>query len=91
MDIYCFRRGPDNDEEPAEYRALCADGEDNDGDGWIDEADPSCELTNGNFENLATYDNTDPDFAVLGDCNDGIDNDCDGFVDADDAGCLNAY
>ena len=46
MDIYCFRRGPDNDEEPAEYRAICSDGEDNDGDGWIDEADPSCELTN---------------------------------------------
>ena len=38
--------GPDNDEEPAEYRAVCSEGEDNDGDGWIDEADPSCELTN---------------------------------------------
>ncbi len=90
-DIYCFRRGPDSDESPAEFRSTCADGEDNDGDGWIDEADPACELTNGNSENPATYDNTDPDFAALGDCNDGIDNDCDGFVDADDAGCVNAY
>ncbi len=90
-DIYCFRRGPDNDEAPAEFRSLCADGIDNDEDGWIDEADPACELTNGNSENPSSYDNTDPEFAVLGDCNDGIDNDCDGLVDSEDAGCVSAY
>lgn len=55
----------------------CADGVDNDEDGLIDDADPSC---NGND----TEDADDP----VRDCNDGTDNDADGLVDfPEDPGC----
>jgi hypothetical protein len=53
----------------------CNDGADNDGDGFIDEADPGCGV-NGDFEA--------PDPAQ---CSDGVDNDGDGLVDDSDFGC----
>jgi hypothetical protein len=57
----------------------CKDGDDNDGDGYIDCEDSDCEYT-------------DPCQAVAfeGDestCSDGIDNDSDGYVDCDDFSC----
>jgi hypothetical protein len=55
----------------------CHDGQDDDGDGWTDAADPDCRLGSFLLEG-------GPRTAV---CNDGVDNDGDGLVDADDAGC----
>lgn len=87
-DVYCARRGATSDEIPSNgFVGQCADGTDNDSDGYIDGNDPACELTNGNSEFPATYDNTLQGYSALGNCNDGIDNDCDGLVDADDVGC----
>ncbi|NRB38506.1 MAG: lamin tail domain-containing protein [Pseudomonadales bacterium] len=58
----------------------CADGVDNDHDGWIDLADAGCndssDADEGGFSTTA--------------CNDGLDNDGDGFVDADDKLCHSA-
>jgi large repetitive protein len=54
----------------------CTDGQDNDGDGFIDDADPGCPFNNGQLET--------PDPAQ---CNDGIDNDGDGRIDTLDYGC----
>jgi len=53
----------------------CDDGVDNDGDGFVDLADPGCDDTSDLFE--------------LGElpCDDGVDNDGDGFVDLADLGC----
>jgi len=56
----------------------CADGIDNDDDGWTDETDPDCdagetELGFGSSE-----------------CNDGIDNDGDTYADVDDPDCVTA-
>ena len=61
----------------AEPQPDCDDGEDNDGDGWIDDADPGCE------------DELDDDETDAGDteCSDGLDNDSDGAIDADDPDC----
>jgi hypothetical protein len=55
----------------------CANGADDDGDGWIDYQDPDCRPGARLLENsigTAT-------------CNDGIDNDGDGMADAADPGC----
>src|SRR4051812_32611353 len=55
----------------------CADSVDNDEDGLVDDADPSC----------AGNDTEDADDPVR-DCNDGVDNDTDGLVDfPEDPGC----
>jgi hypothetical protein len=54
----------------------CTDGQDNDGDGRIDDADPGCPFNGGQLET--------PDPAQ---CNDGVDNDSDGRIDLDDYGC----
>ena len=51
----------------------CADGEDNDGDGYTDCEDPNCA--------------SDPECLEPEICNDSIDNDGDGFVDCDDWDC----
>ena len=80
----------------------CQDGEDNDGDGVIDAADPGCH-SDGDATNPATYVATDPDetdtkapVRPSGDttddggdtqCADGRDNDGDGLIDEDDPGC----
>lgn len=50
----------------------CSDGDDNDGDGKIDDADPGCDSS-------TDTDETDP--AVAPACADGIDNDTDGNID----------
>lgn len=54
-------------------KTVCNDGLDNDGDGFVDLADPSCLDAGYNNENSA--------------CNDGIDNDGDGLVDMADPVC----
>ncbi len=56
----------------------CTDGTDDDGDGWIDAADPDC--------------GTGVDELGLGvsACNNGLDDDGDGFVDALDVDCADA-
>ncbi len=55
----------------------CDDGVDNDGDGWIDLADPGCSSAVDDDEAMATSD----------ECGDGIDNDGDGLVDGQDPQC----
>ena len=61
-------------EQPA-----CSDGEDNDGDGTIDLADPGCE---------SAFDRDEADPAEPAACGDGADNDADGLSDfPDDPGC----
>jgi hypothetical protein len=54
----------------------CDDGVDNDGDGFVDLADPGC----GDADDDSERDAGLP-------CDDGVDNDGDGFVDLADPGC----
>jgi hypothetical protein len=54
----------------------CFDGLDNDGDGFVDEADPGCD------------DAADPSELGVAACDDGIDNDGDGSIDTADPDCL---
>jgi len=56
----------------------CADGLDNDDDGWVDEADPDC---------LSGQEETG--FGDEG-CNDGLDNDGDDAIDSADGACASA-
>jgi hypothetical protein len=51
----------------------CFDGDDNDGDGLIDQADPDCQSPEGPAGSTS--------------CSDGVDNDGDGLIDSDDPGC----
>ena len=60
---------------PGNTPARCADGIDNDLDGLIDCADPSCTGIVSCPENTPAR------------CADGIDNDCDGLIDCADPGC----
>ncbi|MCP4806822.1 MAG: hypothetical protein GY913_02305 [Proteobacteria bacterium] len=57
----------------------CEAAGDEDGDGWENELDPDCLLSNKEKGYLG--------FA----CNDGVDNDGDTFVDADDVDCLSPW
>lgn len=57
--------------------AQCENGVDDDGDGWVDLADPGCADANDNDES-----NSD-----LGHCADGADNDADSFIDGNDPEC----
>ena len=57
--------------------SACADGVDNDGDGWIDLVDPGC----------ATAADTDESMIGPDACGDEIDNDGDGLVDGLDPDC----
>ncbi|MBN1645856.1 hypothetical protein JW868_02335 [Candidatus Woesearchaeota archaeon] len=60
----------------ARAKKACSDGVDNDGDGYIDTADPGCANKNDNSEwNPAI------------ECDDGVDNDGDSATDYNDAGC----
>ncbi|MCA9537642.1 MAG: PPC domain-containing protein [Myxococcales bacterium] len=59
--------------------AACADGEDNDDDGLIDDSDPGCE---------GPDDDDEVDPILRPQCDDGRDNDGDGLVDAEDPDCL---
>jgi hypothetical protein len=81
----------------------CADGEDNDGDGWTDCRDPDCrDLAGCDFENCTNgkdddgdrlVDCDDPDCSDRPACNledscrDLADNDGDGLVDCEDPDC----
>jgi hypothetical protein len=55
----------------------CADGVDQDGDGFVDAQDPGC-------SSAQDPDETDPALA----CDDGVDGDGDGLADLQDPGCL---
>ncbi|MEN9787707.1 MAG: hypothetical protein RLZZ299_2971, partial [Pseudomonadota bacterium] len=61
-----------------EVVTLCNNGQDDDGDGWTDAADPECAAGD---EELGPGDTA---------CNDGIDNDADGGSDAGDPDCASA-
>ena len=69
----------DNDEDGVTKKTRCSDKADNDGDGWVDDADPDCDVYNREAGWMGTA------------CNDGIDNDMDGAVDSEDMGCLNGF
>lgn len=64
---------------------ICNDGLDNDGDIYVDCADPDCTFVPP-CENCAGGQPPEPEFAP-GRCTDGIDNDCDGTVDCVDEDC----
>lgn len=62
----------------------CADGKDNDGDGWYDLDDPGC-------DSALDDDETHQAATNIPECADGIDNDGDGKIDGKDGGCVNAF
>ena len=69
----------DDHGEAENSTSACADGDDNDGDGYIDCDDEDCEYTD-----------TCQAVAFEGDestCSDGIDNDGDGYIDCNDFSC----
>jgi len=68
--------GRDTGVDTSAPATACNDGEDNDGDGWVDVLDPDCER---GAEEVGYGD------AV---CNDGVDNDGDGLSDGDDPECV---
>ena len=57
-------------------KKACSDGNDNDGDGYIDLNDPGCANKNDDSE-------LDPNV----ECDDGVDNDGDNAIDYNDGGC----
>ena len=57
----------------------CGNCQDGDGDGWVDELDPDCQIDDAVDEDNSTF----GDFT----CNDGLDNDSDGLTDAEDPDC----
>ena len=59
----------------------CADGADNDGDGYTDLVDPGCD---------DSEDDDEQDVIVVPQCADGIDNDADGDIDLEDSDCVTA-
>lgn len=63
----------------------CANGLDDDRDGFIDADDPQC------FEPAGREDGRDTFFDRVFQCTDGLDNDADGFIDADDRGCAVSF
>ena len=76
---------------PETSKTQCSDGEDNDGDGKIDRADPGCHVggTLAGAYNAADDDESDDDTGGSSgtECSDDRDNDGDGKIDADDPGC----
>jgi hypothetical protein len=71
--------------EQKELTSECADGLDNDEDGYTDANDPDCEFSPWGFERR-TY--RDPEiFQGIDECYNGIDDDGDGAIDAADPGC----
>jgi len=63
----------------------CDDGKDNDGDVYVDCADPDC-VTFGACGTCLLGGPAKPEFGV-GACTDGLDDDCDGLVDCSDEDC----
>ncbi|MHA7128857.1 hypothetical protein [Algoriphagus namhaensis] len=81
-----------DDDGPKEE--ICANGIDDDGDGFIDEEDLDCtetgsECSNGMDDDGDGFiDAADFDCSETGDeCTNGIDDDGDGFTDGDDLDC----
>jgi hypothetical protein len=66
-------------------REICDDGLDNDGDHYVDCADPGCAAF-GPCRSCAKGAAPSPEFGT-GACTDGIDNDCDGALDCADEDC----
>lgn len=64
---------------------VCGDGIDNDGDVYVDCADPDCTFV-GACLNCNGGNAPEPEFAP-GRCTDGQDNDCDGTIDCGDDDC----
>jgi hypothetical protein len=76
--------------DPEDTDALCSDGVDNDGDGYLDCDDFDCSRSDAVTvcggsagESMPTGDPEDTDAL----CSDGVDNDGDGFLDCDDYDC----
>ena len=65
-------------QEPAPQ---CDDGEDNDGDGWVDLDDMGCE---------DQLDDSEEDDGST-ECSDGVDNDGDTLIDAEDPDCVDGF
>jgi len=67
----------------------CSDGIDNDNDGLIDAADPSCHLDFDETNSSSYHPNIDDESFTPSatQCSDGIDNDSDGFIDENDPNC----
>ena len=67
----------------------CSDGIDNDNDGLIDAADPSCHLDFDETNSSSYHPNIDDESFTPSatQCSDGIDNDNDGFIDENDPNC----
>lgn len=63
----------------------CGDGIDNNGNGFVDGADPLC--SGGNGANRRYLD-TNSEVVAVANCGDGIDNDGDGQIDGADSSCL---
>jgi len=68
---------PDGCEQPSPVRPNCSDGQDDDGDGLIDCADPDC--ASSWWCSVETQREVD--------CSDAVDNDGDGLADCEDADC----
>lgn len=66
-------------------REICDDDLDNDGDHYVDCADPGC-ATFGSCRSCAKGAAPGPEFGTAA-CTDGIDNDCDGALDCADEDC----
>lgn len=64
---------------------VCNDGKDNDGDWYVDCADPDC-LSFGNCGTCNLGGPGQPEFGTSA-CTDGIDDDCDGQIDCADEDC----
>lgn len=64
---------------------VCDDGKDNDGDVYVDCADPDCTFVPPCLS-CAGGQPPEPEFGP-GRCTDGVDNDCDGTVDCGDTDC----
>ena len=58
---------------------LCRNELDDDADGWVDEEDPDCALTDGQSEGVPL--DAEPNEGVGQGCADGVDNDEDGAID----------
>ena len=87
-DLMCIMEGATFEVEEKELTSECANGEDDDEDGYTDANDPDCEFSPWGFERR-TY--RDPEtFEGINQCYNGLDDDGDGAIDALDPGCLNA-
>lgn len=79
------------DERGGPRTGQCEDGQDNDGDGLTDAADPACQQPgcepSSQTPRKCLESDLDPEGTEAGNCEDGEDNDGDGLTDADDPDC----